>query len=242
MKPISINLASRPFYNQTLYLVAFAVSTTLLLVMTGLNLYTFLVDQAAWSHFREARAEMQVELKALDRQAIGHERILKKLNLAQVTAQSSFANDAILQRVFSWTLLFNRLEDVIPPTVKLISIRPLLEDGSIHFRVIGISKNSMAFTEFEENLLKSPLFSEVYPISERSSNTGRGVDFGLSFRYLSGDTALPPGAAMEPGASAEPPSTDGSAQEEPSPGATRASSPGGGEPVAPPKNGLESSS
>ena len=89
MKPISINLASRPFYNETLYLVAFAVSVTLLVVMTGLNLYTFFLDQSGWNRFREASDQMQVELTVLDRQASAQERDLKRLNLGQVTQQVS---------------------------------------------------------------------------------------------------------------------------------------------------------
>ena len=33
-----------------------------------------------------------------------------------------------------------------------------------NFRVIGTSKDSSAFADFEEALLAAPLFSEVYPL------------------------------------------------------------------------------
>ena len=242
MKPISINLASRPFYNQTLYLVTFAVSVSLLVVMTALNLYTFYVDQRAWSDFREKRDRLQADLSSLDRQAVSHERALKQLNLVQVTEQSSFANQAILQRVFSWTVLFNRLEEVIPLGVKLLAIRPRVGDDGINFRVTGVAKNGTAFTQFEENLLQSPMFSHVYPISERLSRSGRGLDFALSFRYLSADAAMQPDAAPEPDASADPPGPEGSPQEERQPGATRASGSDAGESAGSEESDLESSS
>ena len=117
MKPISINLASRPFYNTRLYLVAFVASIALLLIMTILNLATMFQSQAAWKRFGADQAGLQSELRALDHEALTLERELQRRDLTEVSEQSKFANTAILQRMFSWTLMFNRLVQVMPPTV-----------------------------------------------------------------------------------------------------------------------------
>ena len=69
MKPISINLASRPFYNTRVYLVAFAASVALLLIMTILNLVTLFQGQAAWKRFGEDQAGLQSKLRSLDHDA-----------------------------------------------------------------------------------------------------------------------------------------------------------------------------
>ncbi len=208
MKPLTINLASRPFYNTRLYLVAFAASGLLLLVMTGLNLLTLFQSQAAWKLFGENQTGLQSELRALDHEMLTLERELQSRNLAEVRERSDFANIAIVQRMFSWTLMFNRLEQVMPPTVKLRSLRPKVDEYGIHFRVNGTSKTSSAFADFEEALLKEPLFSEVYPLSEAVSSSGKGIDFSLSFRYLSAmDTQ--PGAL---GAATDQPPQDAAAR------------------------------
>jgi Tfp pilus assembly protein PilN len=199
MKPISINLASRPFYNTTLYVVAYSVSAALLLAMTALNLYTFTVDQASWGRLHETRAQLRSEFQALDRTEKAHRRDLERLDLAQVAVQSEFANTAILQRVFSWTLLFNRLEQVLPPEVKVRSLRPKVDKNGIHFRILGTAKTAEAFTDFEENLLQSPLFADVYPLSERSEPGRPGIEFSLACRYLpEKDLPEPPAADEEP--------------------------------------------
>ena len=190
MRPISINLASRPFYNNRLYVVAYSVSAGLLALMTGLSLYTFFSDQASLKRFQAAEDRLGSQLLALDRNEEAQRKVLRRLNLEEVAAQSHFAHDAILERVFSWTLLFNRLERIMPPDVKLESLRPKVEGGSIHFRIIGTAKKSSGFTDFEEALLESVLFSDVYPISETISPTGRGLLFSLSFRYLPGEERL----------------------------------------------------
>jgi Tfp pilus assembly protein PilN len=184
MKPISINLASQPFYNTRLYLAAFAGSVALLLIMTVLNIVTLYQSQAAWKHFGDDQAGLQSELRSLDHEMLTLDRELKRRDLAEVGEQSKFANIAIVQRMFSWTLMFNRLEQVMPPTVKLRSLRPTVDAEGIEFRVVGTAKNASAFADFEEALLEEPLFSAVYPLSEAVSSTGKGIDFNLSFRYL----------------------------------------------------------
>ena len=184
MKPLSINLASRPFYNTRLYLVAFSASVALLLIMTILNLVTLFQGQAAWKRFGEDQAGLQSKLRSQDHDVLTLQRELQRRDLTEVSAQSKFANVAIVHRMFSWTLMFNRLEQIMPPTVKLRSLRPTVDEDGIHFRVLGTSKDASAFADFEDALLEAPLFSEVYPESEGVAASGKGIDFSLSFRYL----------------------------------------------------------
>ncbi len=197
MKPLSINLASRPFYNTRLYLAAFGASVALLLIMTILNLVTLVQGQAAWKHFGDDQAGLQSKLRSLDHDVMTLQRELQRRDLTEVSAQSKFANIAIVNRMFSWTLMFNRLEQIMPPTVKLRSLRPKVDQGGIHFRVLGIAKDASAFADFEEALLAAPLFSEVYPQSEGVSASGKGVDFSLSFRYLASTGSEAGAAAVE---------------------------------------------
>lgn len=197
MKPISINLASRPFYNTRLYLVAFSASVVLLLIMTFLNVVTMFQGQAAWKRFNEDQAGLQSELRSLDHDVLSLQRDLQRRDLTEVSAQSKFANLAIVQRMFSWTLMFNRLEQILPPTVKLRALRPKVDENGIHFRVLGTAKNASAFADFEEALIAAPLFSEVYPESEGVAASGKGVDFSLSFRYLASTGSEVGGAAVE---------------------------------------------
>ena len=184
MRPLAINLASRPFYNTTLYLVAYAVSLGFLVVMTGLNLYTFTADQLAMNRVNHARGQLEREMSDLDRQEANLRRDLRRINLVALNKQSRFASRAILSRVFSWTLLFNRLEEILPPNVKLRSIRPNVQESQINLRVVGVAKHAGAVTDFEEALIQSPLFADVYPNSEILSPEQRGINFDLQFRYL----------------------------------------------------------
>lgn len=183
MKPIAINLASRPFYNGTLYAVAFSVGLALLLGITGFNAYTFIADRLALSRLSGARERLQDELDDLDRSEARLRSDISRISLPRVGQESAFARDAIVQRSLSWTALFNRLEEVQPPSVRVRSIRPSVDARRVRIRVVGVAQSYEAFTEFEEALLRSPWFSEVYPSSENWNAEQHGVGFDLSFAY-----------------------------------------------------------
>lgn len=184
MRPIAINLASRPFYNVTLYAVAFGVGLALLVGMTGFNTYTFIADRLALRQLSAARERLETELDDLDRGEVRLRNDVSRISLPRVGQESVFARDAILQRSLSWTALFNRLEDVQPPDVRVRSIRPSVDARKVRIRIVGVAQNYEAFTAFEEALLGSRWFSEVYPASESWNAEQRGIGFDLSFAYL----------------------------------------------------------
>lgn len=183
MRPIGINLASRPFYNVTLYAVAFSVGLALLVGMTGFNIYTFVADRLALRQLSAARERLQSELDDLDRGEARLRTDVSRISLPRIGQESAFARDAIVQRSLSWTALFNRLEEVQPPSVRVRSIRPSVDAKKVRIRIVGVAQSYDAFTEFEEALLRSPWFSEVYPSSENWNAEQRGVGFDLSFAY-----------------------------------------------------------
>ena len=183
MRPIGINLASRPFYNATLYAVAFCLGLALLLGMSGFNAYTFIADRLALRQLSAARERLQNELDDLDRGEARLRTDISRISLPKVGQESAFARDAIVQRSLSWTALFNRLEEVQPPSVRVRSVRPSVDARRVRIRIVGVAQSYDAFTEFEEALLRSPWFSEVYPASENWNAEQRGIGFDLSFAY-----------------------------------------------------------
>jgi Tfp pilus assembly protein PilN len=183
VRPIGINLASRPFYNVTLYAVAFGVGLALLVGMTGFNAYTFIADRLALRQLSAARERLQTDLDDLDRGEARLRADVSRISLPKIGQESAFAREAIVQRSLSWTALFNRLEQVQPPDVRVRSIRPSIDAQKVRIRVVGVAQTYEAFTKFEEELLGSPWFSEVYPSSENWNAEQRGVGFDLSFAY-----------------------------------------------------------
>jgi type IV pilus assembly protein PilN len=119
-----INLATEPFRRDRLTIVASSAAAGLLIV-----LFAALVSMAV-----RDRQSMQASLSNLD--SLNHQLDLinaqqRKLDAqlrepgnADVLERSQFINALLYRKGISWTKLFGDLEKVVPPNVRVISIRP----------------------------------------------------------------------------------------------------------------------
>ena len=185
MKAITLNLASRPFRNNLAVgslLWAVAAAAVLASVYNG---YVYL---NYGGHYGELQQEERVHLSKLAKlqaEERKYAREIQSRDFRRLYGRGQFAGEQILKRSFSWTLLFNKLEDVIPAEVMMTAIRPHIASEGIVIRVDGVAKNHGALIDLEDSLLKSPVFARVYPASERRLNPSRPeISFALNFDYL----------------------------------------------------------
>jgi Tfp pilus assembly protein PilN len=225
-----LNLSLRPFRNDNLYRLIYACCVGVLLAASVGNLA--LLGRHGWALAslsgglqaqRQALAEREERERDLGRRLAG-------LDGAALQRRADFANAAILSRVFSWTTLFNELEEVVPPDVKLRSLRPSIgARGKVDVLLEGTARDYGAFVELEEALMRSSSFSRVYPGSERLQSApyqpgapplpgaarpagvgaaaggagGGELAFSISFEYFpGGKPAARQGAASDAGGTA----------------------------------------
>jgi len=186
MKLLEINLATRPFRNNTLYWLGFGSATLILLAITGMNGWVFFHSSTSVKQYEQEMVVKQDKRDGLsrDEQRLGVK--LTKLDFNGLRQQAEFANDAIRRRIFSWTELFNRLEEVVPPAVMLSSVRPEIQAEGISIVAEGLAKDQEALLSFEEGLIGSAYFARIYPGSERREQRGGELHFSLKFDYLPG--------------------------------------------------------
>jgi len=184
LRLLEINLATRPFRNNTLYWAGFGSASLLLAVLTGVNLWLFFRSGSSVQQYEQERLVKQQRRSSLskDEQRLGLK--LTKLDFRGLAQQAEFANDAIRRRIFSWTELFNRLEEVVPPAVMMTSLRPEILPEGISIIAEGIAKDQEALLVLEENLIRSTHFARIYPGSERREQRGGELHFSLKFDYL----------------------------------------------------------
>jgi len=199
MKPL--NLASRPFRNQTLPALAFWCGSALLLAASlaqGLALKRLLSQRA--SAFHQEVATLEAESSRLNERA----RQLQALHVDKASlARWTLVKELVDRRLFSWTELLASLESVAPPGVRLLSITPQLRSGVITLDLtaeVGSAEDGIAFVRALE---ESPQFAEVYPLAV--SERDRGAEFRYSLRYRppAAGTALPAPTAQAPEADPE---------------------------------------
>jgi Tfp pilus assembly protein PilN len=237
---VTLNLASRPFRNNTVVGSVLAALVAVAVAATVFNLYVYTNYGGRDRELRDEETRHRQRLAALESDERSLSKEIATRDFKRLFGRGQFAGDLILKRAFSWTLLFNKLENVMPAEVMMTAIRPHISNEGIVIRVEGIAKNHGGLIALEDSLQKNTVFAKVSPISERRLNPSRPeITFVMQFDYL-GSKAVPgpdavaaaPGQAAEPGPSATPPGTVEAAAATPTPATATAAAPAPGAPTA----------
>ena len=121
---IPINLAREPFRRDRPMLVASAATAVLLMLSLAFLVTLSISERAAarqtqteLDRVQSQRARIRAEQTRLDTQ-------LRRPDNAIVLDRNIMINDMIRRKAISWTRIFSDLEKVLPPNVRVTSIRP----------------------------------------------------------------------------------------------------------------------
>jgi hypothetical protein len=222
MRPITLNLATRPFRNNTVVGSALAAIIVALVLATAYNLYFFLHYGGNYAQLQSDETTDRARLETIEGEEAKLAQEIQGRDFKRLYDRGRFASDLILRRSFSWTLLFNRLETVVPPEVMMTAIRPNITTDAIAIRIEGVAKNQGAFIALQEKLQANPAFARVYPVNERRLNPSRPeTTFALTFGYM--PKAAPAAVvAAAAGGDRSPAGTIAQAAAHPAPAATAA--------------------
>ena len=198
MRAVDLNFATRPFRNNTLLWTVVGVLFVGLLGFSTWNV------QAWWTTRNELRT-LKGDLDNLGSRMGGYtereqraDAAIGTLDLDILASQASKANEVIGWKAFSWTQLFNQLEERLPFNAKLTMIRPNFrvdrvsaggtgegepEEGAVQIRVEGIAKSANDFLALQRSLICGEHFDGVQPIREVRTPNGQLL-FELSFLYF----------------------------------------------------------
>ncbi|MDQ7008189.1 MAG: hypothetical protein Q9Q40_13260 [Acidobacteriota bacterium] len=184
MKPIELNLASRPFRNDLPLGVLLALLAISALGLTAHNTYTWITADSRLAALDREMADHEQRMAEIQSEADRLQKELEAIDLDVLAPQAEFANAVLRERNFSWTRFFNALEQVLPWHTKLSSIRPRFDAGRVIIDLTATSQNYDSFLDFQTALQNSPFFDQVVPTGYE---TGKGSDnrifFSLEFAY-----------------------------------------------------------
>jgi hypothetical protein len=182
VKPLHLNLASRPYRDYRPVYAVVVVSSILIAFLMLNNVDTF------YRYIRETKATRS-KIADLDRQAETEQRQTQQVserlltfNVKVLSEQTQFVNARLAERAFSWSELLDRLEQVVPNDVRLQSIMPTFgKDGFVHLTVIALGKNSESMVHTLDRFNHDAHFANAFPSSE--DRTDDGYHFGVSLDY-----------------------------------------------------------
>ena len=170
---IRTNLSTRPFYNERVVRLWLLVLALIVVVATLFNVArvirysqsdTELATQAARDESRAA--DFRVEAARL-RAGVD----LQQIELASTEARQ--ANDLIDRRTFSWTELFNLFETTFPDNVRIMAVKPTLDQkGGLVLTIKVVARSVDDVDELIRNLEGPGSFSNLLSVEEHFNSDG----------------------------------------------------------------------
>jgi len=183
---LGINLATQPYEDPREFWSRWGLTIALLAIFS-LALIGWTVR--SWTNAGRDRhyiAELQEKITAQDRQRAEAQAFLDMASNRSTRDQSQFLNTLIQRKAFSWTRVFEDLEQVMPPNLHAVSLRPEInEQGEmlLDMRVGGNSRS--AAVELVQRMESSKHFQGAQLVSETAgSESGNGVSANVMATYI----------------------------------------------------------
>lgn len=204
-----LNFAKVGFRNERLPRLLFGIAAVSFMAATlwhGVVLTRYLLRE---------REDLDLKVQSLEEQLTGLDNDISRTRSelrAQrnelMTQRIEFLADVYRQKGFSWTELFNQLEEILPRNVLITSISPRAAKGVIEVKLTTIGRSLEDILELVRSLEESRYFGTVMPVNEAQREEGNEVAATVTLRYLAEEDAPPKNeesaAPAEPAENVEP--------------------------------------
>jgi type IV pilus assembly protein PilN len=157
---VPINLATEPFRRDRPMLVGSAAIAILLTILAIIQTVTIVSGRRQAADIRIAIDRENAQLRSIAAQQSRLNTTLRRPENAVVLERSLFLNTLIDRKAISWTKIFGDLEKVMPPTVRLVSVRlPAVDSNNqvLLDMVVG-ARDVQPILELLKHLEASPEF------------------------------------------------------------------------------------
>jgi hypothetical protein len=127
---VAINLASEPFRRDRPLIAGSVVVGALLVGLLVMLSYLAVSERARAAEARAAISTTEAQLKALANERARLDATLRQQQNAEVLDRSIFLNTLLARKGVSWTRIFSDLEQVTPPNVRVMTVRPQINPNN----------------------------------------------------------------------------------------------------------------
>jgi len=187
---LDINLATQPYEDSRRFWLQWGGALAGLGVVTLALLYlTF----NAWLAARKDRAligQYEQQIAERDKERDDAQALMNAPQNANTRDRSQFLNDLFYRKAFSWTRVFETLEDVMPPRVHVVSIHPeLTNENQLAIKLVVAGDSRERALELVRKMEASKHFRQTEIQQEtaeaaNSGNQGDTVKLDISALYV----------------------------------------------------------
>jgi type IV pilus assembly protein PilN len=134
---IDINLATRPYEDSRKFWTYWGTGLALLAIATALLLFMTVTGFMRARGDRAQIAKLDEQIAAYDREKAQAEALLNQPQNRELRDQSRFLNELFERKAFSWTRVFEDLEQVMPAHLRVVSIHPNVSgDNNVTIKLV----------------------------------------------------------------------------------------------------------
>jgi len=185
---LNINLATQPYEDARECWTRWGLGVGLLALLTVALLVWTARNWIAAGHDRHDIAQLQQLISDRDHERTQAQSFLDMAANHSTRDQSQFLNELIRRKSFCWTLVFEALEQVMPPNLHVVSLRPEFNDQNtmlLDMKVAG--ENRSAAVELVHRMEGSARFQNAQLTGESETENGSAVIASVVASYIPQD-------------------------------------------------------
>lgn len=154
-----LNLATNPAGGYRAFFALACAAALALLVVTAWLVVGFLQIESTPEQLLGRQQDLLAEQRRLDTLAAAASRQLRSESTSETLERTAFLNGLLVRKSVSWTRTFLDLEVVLPPNVRMLTIKPEVAQGdTIRLDMTLGAKAPADFIGFLKTLEESDLF------------------------------------------------------------------------------------
>ena len=183
MRPLHLNLATRPYRDYRPVYAVVVVSSLLIAFMMLNNVDTY------YRYIRETKStrakieRIDAEAQREQQQTDALTQRVHTINVKQLSDQTQFVNAQLAERAFSWSELLDRLEHLVPNDVRIEAISPSFDkNGIVRLSMLASAKTGTGMIDTLDHMNHDPQFAHAFPTTEEKNADG-SYRFGINVEY-----------------------------------------------------------
>jgi type IV pilus assembly protein PilN len=181
---LDINLATRPYEDAREFWARWGLGVGLLAVMTLALLGLAVKGWREAGRDRHEIARIEAQIAERDDERAKAQAFLDLAVNRSTRDQSQFLNGLIQRKAFSWTRVFEDLEQVVPTNLHVVSLRPALnEQGQVELEMKVAGDTRAAAVDLVHRMEGSKHFQGAQLVSE-ANGEGSGIAASVISIYV----------------------------------------------------------